>query len=93
MDSAEPREKRIEELIALINAERERQVPTNVLYKMIKNFEVPCYQEGWDDIQIVWFDYKEHKLNFNLRETDEIEHGIIKISSSSSGSPFSKVNV
>lgn len=48
------------------NAERERQVPTNVLYKMIKNFEVPCYQEGWDDIQIVWFDYKEHKLNFNF---------------------------
>lgn len=47
------------------NSNRERKVPEHVLEKMIRNFEVPCKQEGWDDIQIVWFDYNKHCLKFD----------------------------
>lgn len=31
---------------------RERKVPEEVINKMIKNFEVPYYEEGWDEILI-----------------------------------------
>lgn len=34
------------------NSQRERQVPEEVIKRMYKNFYVPQYFEGWDDIQI-----------------------------------------
>ena len=39
------------------NFVRERHVPEDVMARMYKSFEVPCKQEGWDDIQIVWWNY------------------------------------
>lgn len=48
------------------NKKRERKVPEEVLTRMYKNFEVPCLQEGFDDIQIVWWDYKENGLEYNF---------------------------
>lgn len=47
------------------NDSRERKVPECVLEKMIRNFEVPCCQEGWQDIQIVWSDWKKYDLKFD----------------------------
>ena len=32
------------------NENRERKVPESVIKRMIKNFEIPCKQEGWDEI-------------------------------------------
>lgn len=47
------------------NSNRERKVPEHVLEKMIRSYETPCKQEGWDDIHIVWFDYDEYGLKFD----------------------------
>ena len=47
------------------NAARDRKVPEHVLERMIKNFETPCLQEGWDNIQIVWWDYKKDGLKID----------------------------
>ena len=47
------------------NAARDRKVPEHVLKRMIKNFETPCLQEGWDDIQIVWYDYNKYGIKYN----------------------------
>lgn len=48
------------------NANRERKVPEEVMKRMIKNFDVPCLQEGFDDIQIVWWNYKGSGLEYNF---------------------------
>ena len=61
------------------NFARERQVPEGVIARMIKSFEVPCKQEGWDDIQIVWWDYKgmlgfEYDIFSDLLKWSEISH-------------------
>lgn len=60
------------------NASRDRKVPEHVLERMYKNFEIPCCQEGWDDIQIVWWDYKEDGMVFDylkdLKEKCNISH-------------------
>ena len=48
------------------NASRERRVPEEVIEKMVRNFEVPCYQEGWDSIQIVWYDYKSERIKYSF---------------------------
>lgn len=50
------------------NKNRERKVPEEVLKRMYLNFECPCKQEGWDDIQIVYWDYKKDGLEFNITE-------------------------
>lgn len=39
------------------NQNRERKVPDSVFGKMLKQFQCPYYYEGWDDIEIVKFDY------------------------------------
>lgn len=41
------------------NFSRERHVPEEVMVRMYKNFETPWYAEGWDDIQIIWWNYKD----------------------------------
>jgi predicted kinase len=46
------------ELCCERNFARERQVPEGAMARMYKQFETPWYSEGWDDIQIVWADYK-----------------------------------
>lgn len=48
------------------NANRERKVPEEVIDRMIKNFEVPAYCEGWNDIQIVWWDWQKDGLVFDI---------------------------
>jgi predicted kinase len=53
------------------NANRDRKVPEYVLEKMIRNFEVPCRQEGWDDIQIVWWDYESEGIRFDIHKDVE----------------------
>lgn len=37
------------------NSNRERKVPEEVIKKMYINFNIPMYQEGWNDINIVWW--------------------------------------
>ena len=61
------------------NFTRERQVPEGVIAKMIKNFECPSYSESWDDIQIVWWDYKgmlgfEYDIFSDLLKWSEVSH-------------------
>ena len=49
------------------NANRERKVPEEVIDRMVKSFEVPCYSaEKWDDIKIVWWDWKKDGMEFNI---------------------------
>lgn len=43
------------------NQTRERQVPEHAIKRMYKNFYIPQYYEGWDNIQIVWA--KDYKLS------------------------------
>ncbi len=48
------------------NENRERKVPEEVLERMYKNYEAPWYSEGFDEIQIVWWDYKKEGMEFNV---------------------------
>lgn len=49
------------------NANRERKVPEEVIDRMVKSFEVPCYcAEKWDKIQIVWWDWKKDGMEFDF---------------------------
>lgn len=60
------------------NNTRDRKVPEHVIERMYKNFEVPCEQEGWDDIQIVWYDYETDGWDFHyildILKWESIEH-------------------
>jgi CRISPR/Cas system-associated endonuclease Cas3-HD len=40
------------------NFVRERQVPEDVMCRMYKSFSTPTTLEGFNDVQIVWADYK-----------------------------------
>lgn len=50
------------------NANRDRKVPEEVIERMVRNYDVPCMQEGWNDIQIVWWDWKKDGLEFNFNK-------------------------
>ena len=54
------------------NANRDRKVPEHVISYMYKNFEVPCKQEQWDDIQIVWWDYEKDGMKFDYKNDLEM---------------------
>ena len=61
------------------NFARERHVPEDVIARMYKSFEVPCKQEGWDDIQIIWWDYIdmigfEYDLDKDFKKWIKIGH-------------------
>lgn len=61
------------------NFARERQVPEDVLVRMYKNFETPTIYEGFDDVQIVWSDYKglpgfEFDLKTDMLKWCDISH-------------------
>lgn len=34
---------------------RERKVPSEIIIKQMKSFQVPCYGEGWDDIDFMFY--------------------------------------
>lgn len=36
------------------NAARERQVPEYVMWNMLKNFQMPCCAEGWDEVEVIY---------------------------------------
>ena len=67
------------------NSQRERKVPYEVIEKMYKNFDIPWWNEGWDDIE-VWYENKNYKnaygswLQFVTDtidfEQDSIWHGL-----------------
>ena len=40
------------------NAERERKVPEYVIERMYRNFDIPWYHEGWDDIEVEYGEYE-----------------------------------
>lgn len=54
------------------NASRDRKVPEHVISRMYKNFEVPCYAEKWDDIQIVYWDFEKDGLEFDFEKDLEV---------------------
>lgn len=52
---------------------RERKVPSEIIMKQMKNFQVPCYGEGWDEIFIFQEENKEDILEDLLEEAESIE--------------------
>lgn len=40
------------------NAERERNVPEDVIKRMYMNFNIPYWYEGWDDIRVEYGDFR-----------------------------------
>ena len=59
------------EICKVNNANRERKVPEEVIDRMIRNFEVPCVQEGWNKVQIVWWDWQSEGMKFDFHEDVE----------------------
>ena len=55
------------------NAERERKVELEVIRRMLAQFDVPYYDEGWDDITILKNDEKGYEP-FELLELLDIPH-------------------
>ena len=53
------------------NANRERKVPEAIIEKMLRNFECPAYAEGWNDIQIVWYDWQKDGMKFDFHRDVE----------------------
>lgn len=53
------------------NANRERKVPEEVIDKIVLKFEIPSYVEGWDDIQIVWWDWQKDGMKFDFHRDVE----------------------
>lgn len=59
------------------NAERERKVPEHVIERMYRQFNIPYWYEGWDDIQIEYSDYEgcyRSPLNFFNKYVDYDQH-------------------
>ena len=60
------------------NANRERKVPENVIERMYLNYEAPWYSDGFDEIQIVWWNYEKDDMEFDyksdLKKWCNIEH-------------------
>lgn len=59
------------------NAKRERSISEDVITRMYKNFYIPQYYEGWDQIKIVWNFNDKH---FNLNELFNGKEGLNYIS-------------
>lgn len=47
------------------NAERERQVPVNVIERMYRSIDVPYEYEGWDDIIVLYYSDDSYYKNLN----------------------------
>ena len=57
------------------NSERERKVPEDVIYRMLHNFTIPYYYEGWDKIKIVR--NEKYKTIYNIGEMIYNPNGLI----------------
>lgn len=56
------------------NKERDRSIPEEVITRMYKNFYIPQYYEGWDEINIIWdFDKSKFSYIHLLAELCEID--------------------
>lgn len=42
------------------NAQRERKVPAHVIERMYRQFDIPWYYEGWDEIEIEYGEYENY---------------------------------
>lgn len=42
------------------NAQRERKVPEKVIRKMYRQFDIPWYNEGWDQIEVEYGRFENH---------------------------------
>jgi predicted kinase len=54
------------------NRQRDRKVPYEVIERMYKNFDIPWWNEGWDDIE-VWYEDKDYKCAYG-NWAEFIEH-------------------
>ena len=52
------------------NANRDRKVPEEVIERMYKNFHIPYWYEGWDDIKVIYNYYRGRYL-FPIRVIDK----------------------
>lgn len=52
------------EVCLMQNKQRTRIVPEHVIKRMYMNFDMPWYNEGWDDIEI-WYYNKSYKEAYN----------------------------
>lgn len=55
------------------NFARERHVPEDAMCRMYKRFQTPWFSEGFDDIQIVWWNYRG-LMGFEYDVNEDIEH-------------------
>lgn len=46
------------------NQQRERKVPEEVIERMYRNFDIPYWYEGWDDIEL-WYEKESYKTAYN----------------------------
>lgn len=59
------------------NAKRERKVPEYVIERMYRQFNIPYWYEGWDDIQIEYGNYRGYyysALNFYNKHVNYEQH-------------------
>lgn len=56
------------------NQIRERKVPEHVFDKMLKQFQSPYYYEGWDEIQIEWYNGKIEPIEIDFDMNQDNEH-------------------
>lgn len=59
------------------NQNRERKVPDSVFDKMLKQFQCPYYYEGWDKIEIEWYDgeMKPIEIDWGMNQ-DNTHHSL-----------------
>lgn len=56
------------------NQNRERKVPDSVFDKMLKQFQCPYYYEGWDEIEIEWYNGKIEPITIDLDMNQDNRH-------------------
>lgn len=56
------------------NQTRERKVPDSVFDKMLKQFQCPYYYEGWDEIEIEWYDGDVKPIEIDLNMNQDNKH-------------------
>ena len=59
------------------NKVRERKVPVHVIMRMYKNFNLPYWYEGWDDIEIEYGNYEKcygNPMKFVIDHKDYDQH-------------------
>lgn len=62
------------------NQNRERKVPDDVFDKMLKQFQCPYYYEGWDNIEIKWYDGEVKPIKVDWDMSQENSHHTLTVS-------------